>query len=64
MRLVWIGSPSTVAYLERLVDVVPRLDLVIVTSTYWGGLSQDIGSSALTRMVLDLVIEEVLPAVR
>lgn len=48
----------------QFVYVVPRLDLVVVATTDWRGVTQDIGSAALQEAVLDVIVNRVLPAVR
>lgn len=45
----------------QFVYVVPALDLVVVTTTEWRGLSQDIGADALHALVLGLIVDGVLP---
>jgi hypothetical protein len=46
------------------VYVVPQLALVVVTTTEWRNLSQDIGVGELHRLVLDVIVNGVLPTVR
>lgn len=47
----------------QFVYVVPSLDLVVVTTTQWRGLSGDIGADALHALVLGLIVDGVLPTV-
>ncbi|MDX1493847.1 MAG: serine hydrolase [Longimicrobiales bacterium] len=51
-------------YGGQLVYVFPELDMVVVTTTEWRGVSQDVGNPWLTQQAMELVIDGVLPAVR
>jgi len=48
----------------QFVYVAPHLDLVVVATTDWRGVTQDIGNQALQARVLSLIIDAVLPAAR
>ncbi|NNF12353.1 MAG: serine hydrolase [Gemmatimonadetes bacterium] len=66
--LWWIdesrGAVFAWGYGGQLVYVHPGLDLVVVTTTEWRGVSQDEGNAWLTEQSMRLVVEGVLPAVR
>lgn len=49
-------------YGGQFVYVVPSLQLVVVTTTEWRGLSAEGGPDALTQSLLELVVEEIVPA--
>lgn len=47
----------------QFVYVVPSKELVVVTTTEWRNVSQDIGVDALHALVLSLIVDGVLPTV-
>jgi CubicO group peptidase (beta-lactamase class C family) len=49
-------------YGGQLVYVVPSLQLVVVTTTEWRGLSAEGGPDALTQSLLELVVDGIVPA--
>ena len=48
----------------QFVYVVPSLDLVVVATTDWRGVRDDVGNVPLQEAVLDIIVNGVLPAVR
>lgn len=66
--LWWIDVERTAAfawgYGGQLVYVDPDLDLVVVVTTDWWLVSQDVGSEWLTEQAMSLIVDAVLPAVR
>ena len=66
--LWWIDRDNA-AYLAwgfagQFVYVVPRFDLVVVATTDWRGVRDDVGNEPLQWSVLDIIVNGVLPAVR
>jgi CubicO group peptidase (beta-lactamase class C family) len=51
-------------YGGQFLYVVPSLDLVVVATTEWRGVSSDEGSDAVERAVLDVIVNHIIPAVR
>ena len=47
----------------QYVYVVPRLDLVVVATTNWRGVRDDIGNEALQEAVMDIIVNHIVPAV-
>ena len=47
----------------QFIYVVPSLELVVVTTTYWKDLSSEGGPQPLTESVLEIIINKILPAV-
>ena len=43
--------------------MVPRLDLVVVATTDWRGVREDIGNEALQAAVMDIIVNQIVPAV-
>ena len=66
--LWWIDESRGAAFAwgfgGQLIYVDPELDLVVVTTTEWRGVTQDVGNAWLTEQAMRLVVEGVLPAVR
>jgi len=48
----------------QFIYVVPQLDLVVVATTDWRGVRNDVGPSALQEEVLSLITDDVLTAIR
>jgi hypothetical protein len=44
--------------------VVPDLELVVVATTEWRGVSQDEGSNAVEEAVLDVIVNGIVSAAR
>lgn len=65
-RLWWLDVPRGAffawGYGGQFIYVLPDADLVVVATTEWQGVSEDVGSSVLQRSVLDVIIGGVLPA--
>lgn len=65
--LWWIdrthGAFFAWGYGGQFIYVDPDLDLVMVATTDWVGVSQDIGPTALQQQVLDVMLGRFLPAV-
>ena len=51
-------------YGGQFIYVVPHRDLVVVSTNDWRGASADIGVATLTRAVLDVIVDQVVPAAR
>lgn len=51
-------------YGGQFLYLVPSERLVVVATTEWAGVSEDIGSNALQSRVLGIIVDHVLPAVR
>ena len=66
--LWWIDESRGAAFAWgfgwQLIYVDPELDLVVVTTTEWRGVTQDVGNAWLTEQAMRLVVEGVLSAVR
>jgi CubicO group peptidase (beta-lactamase class C family) len=58
------GAYFAWGFAGQFIYVVPRLDLVVVATTEWRGVSQDVGYRALQEEVLGLIVNSVLPAAR
>jgi CubicO group peptidase (beta-lactamase class C family) len=66
---LWWADVDNDAYMAwgyggQFVYVVPSLSLVVVATTDWRGVTQDIGTERLTEEVLKVIVERVLPAAR
>ena len=46
----------------QFVYVVPRLDLVVVATTDWRDVDEDIGHEALQALVLSIIVNRIVPA--
>ena len=67
--LLWWVDLDRNAYLAwgyggQFVYVAPELELVVVVTTEWRGVSTDIGSRELQYRALRLIVEHVVPAIR
>lgn len=66
--LWWIDESRGAAFAwgfgGQLIYVDPSLDLVVVTTTEWRGVTEDEGNAWLTEQAMRLVVDGVLPAVR
>ena len=49
-------------YGGQFIYVVPDLEMVVVATTLWQGVSEDIGSSALARAMLSVIVDDVVGA--
>ena len=49
-------------YGGQFIFVVPDLDMVVVTTTNWGFLSQEGGPASITATALDVVLNDVIPS--
>lgn len=68
--LWWLAQPpATVAIFAwghggQFVYVVPSLDLVVVATTHWPGLTAETNPTTFAGMVLTIIVNDVLPAAR
>ncbi len=51
-------------YAGQFVYVAPLLDLVVVATTEWRGVGDDIGSERLQEEVLTIIVDRIVPAAR
>ena len=58
------GAYLAWGFAGQFVYVVPRLDLVVVATTEWRGVRDDIGNERLQEEVLNIIVERILPAAR
>ncbi len=66
--LWWVEQASQTAFFGwgwggQFLYVVPDLDLVVVTTTNWRGVSEDGGHQALEQAALSVIIDYIIPAV-
>jgi CubicO group peptidase (beta-lactamase class C family) len=68
--LWWLAQPpATVAtfawgYGGQFVYVVPSLDLVVVATTHWQGISAEVNPTTFAGNVLTVIVNDILPAAR
>ena len=48
----------------QFIYIVPHLDLVVVATTDWRGVRDDIGNERLQEEVLNIIVDRIVPAVR
>jgi CubicO group peptidase (beta-lactamase class C family) len=66
--LWWVSDvPGANAYFAwgyggQFIYVVPSRDLVIVATTDWVGVDQDVGADAMEAAVLDIIVNDLIPA--
>jgi CubicO group peptidase (beta-lactamase class C family) len=58
------GAYFAWGFAGQFVYVVPRLDLVVVATTDWNGVRDDIGNERLQEEVLRIIVDRILPAAR
>ena len=67
--LWWLAQPpATVAYFAwgfggQFVYVVPSLDMVVVTTTEWRGITAEIDPVVFAASILTIIVNDILPAV-